>query len=103
MRQMTKLLKQLPQPTTNQFTNTNVCEFGEILEQFHEDFHRSDQTITQYEDTQLRALFEEILNNYTLTATQWTKLLGELVVGMYINPEVVSARSQLTSPFGITA
>jgi hypothetical protein len=79
------------------------CEFGEILEQFHADFHRSNQTITQHEDDQLLALYGEILDRYALTVTQWIKLLGELVVGVYIDPDLVAVRSQATSPFAVSA
>jgi hypothetical protein len=91
-----------PQPATFQPTKPDVCEFGEILEQFHADFHRSDQMITQHEDDRLLALYGEILDRYALTVTQWIKLLGELVVGMYINPGVVATSSQSTSPFAVS-
>jgi hypothetical protein len=85
--------------------NPNVCDFGEILERFHEDFHRSDQSITEDEDAESFSVYEELIANYTphLTMTQWIKVLGELVVGLYINPAVVATKYQSTTPFAITA
>ncbi len=83
---MKKLSKPFPQPTTTQPTNPGrVCEFGEILEQFHEDFHRSDQSITEDENAELFDVWQEIVADYMplLTMAQWIKVLGELVVGAY--------------------
>lgn len=59
--------------------------------------------ITQHEDDQLLALYGEILDRYALTVTQWIKLLGELVVGVYIDPDLVAVRSQAASPFAVSA
>ena len=82
----------------------NECDFGRILECFHEDFHRSDQTITRQEDTKSLEVFREIIANYVphLTETQWIKVLGELVAGMYADLGV-PMRGQSTTPFTITA
>ena len=88
---MKRLSKPFPQPTTSQPTHPNVFEFGEILEQFHEDFHQCLQSITDGEDAKCRDVFEQIITNYVpyLTVTQWVRVLGGLVMGMYINCRTV--------------
>jgi hypothetical protein len=83
-----------PQPATTQPTNPDVCDFGEILEQFHTDFHRSDQSITEDEDAELFDVWQEIVANFMphLTMTQWIKVLGELVVGAYCRCPIAAAQ-----------
>lgn len=102
---MKRLSKPFPQPLTTQPMNPNtVCGLDKILDVFHEDLHRSAQTTTDEQDAEWFAVYEEIVANYTphLTPAQWVAVLGELVVGMYINPGVVAARNQAPSPFAVS-
>lgn len=89
---MTKLTVPFSKAETEQ-TTADVCEFGEILERFHEEFHISDQNITEEEDAKCRDLFEHLVINYVplLTPAQWIKVLGELIVGMYIDDVTAEA------------
>lgn len=105
-----KKVKEFPTPSTIQPVNpqppmspNQPCDFGAILEFFHDDFHRSHQTITRHQDDVCFDAYQEIVANYVpyLTATEWIKILGELVAGLYIDPGVMGG--QLTSPFVITA
>jgi hypothetical protein len=47
-----------PQPTTNQPTNSHVCEFDEILKEFHEDFHGSGQIQQSMKSANRSTLFK---------------------------------------------
>jgi hypothetical protein len=101
-----KKQKAFPKPSTRQPVNPNrVCGWDQILDLFHQDLHRSDQTISDEQDAESFAVFEEIAANYTshLTLAQWIAVLGELVARMYIDPGVVAARSRATSPFAVSA
>jgi hypothetical protein len=101
-----KKLKAFPKPSSRQPVNPNiVCELGRILDLFHEDLHRADERITDEQDAESFAVFQEIVTNYMphLAPAQWIAVLGDLVVGMYINPSVVAARSRATSPFAVSA
>jgi hypothetical protein len=70
-----------------QTTNSNECELGEILDLFHGEFHAADQGMTEEEHAECFDIFQQLILNYVprLTPTQWIKVLGELVVGMYVD------------------
>jgi hypothetical protein len=102
---MKPLSKPFPQPTTiRPMKHNRECELDQVLDLFHGDLHRSAESLTEEQDAECFAVFQEIVSNYTphLTKAEWIALLGELVVGMYIDPGVVAARSRATSPFAVS-
>jgi hypothetical protein len=97
-----KKLKAFPTPLTQPVNPNQPCKFGEFLECFHDDFHKSCEQITRQEDHECAAVYREIVDNYALhlTASQLIKILGALVAGLYIDPGAMGGQS--TNPFMIT-
>jgi len=101
-----KKRKAFPTPLTTQPVNPHEpCKFGEFLECFHDDFHKSCEQTTRQEHHECAEVFLKIANNYPLhlTESQWIKILGALIAGLYLDPGVVGIGCQSTTPFTITA
>jgi hypothetical protein len=103
---MKALLKPFPQPTTLQPMQPNrLCELQHFLDQFHQDLHWLGKNITGEEVAKSFAAMKEIINRYArhLTLAEWISVLGELVVGTYMDPDVVVPGYQAISPFAASA
>jgi hypothetical protein len=102
---MEKRSKPFPQLTTTQPTNPSVCDLYDILDRFHADIHTSIQEMTEDEDAESFDICQELISTYTrrMSMAQWIRVLGELVVGMYLNQGDNAARSQSTAFTAIPA